>query len=77
MQWLNENSLSSQRSDLSQRSGIQMVLIIGKVWMKGFADGAAAMLPFSGVDEMLCDGLYLGRTDYGGNLALEVALSYC
>ena len=31
--------------------------------MKGFAGGLAAMVLFSHVDEMLCDDLYLGRTD--------------
>ena len=39
-----------------------MVLLIGKTWMKVFADGVAAMLPFSGVDEMLCDEFCLGGT---------------
>ena len=39
-----------------------MVLIVGYVWMKGFAGKVAAMLPFSGLDEMLCDEFCLGGT---------------
>ena len=57
VQGLIENSLSSERSDLSQMSGIEIVLVIGSVWIKGFAGGVAAMLLFSGVDEILCGDL--------------------